>query len=52
MFVLGDNVLITENGKIGEIVDIFSDKKTYAVEIPDGESWDISLFDEKSLRKV
>lgn len=49
MFALGDEVLIKENNKIGEIVDISKDKTTYAVEYPDGNSWNISIFDEKQL---
>lgn len=49
MFALGDKVLIKENNKIGKVVDISNDKTTYAVEYPDGNSWNISIYGEKQF---
>lgn len=52
MFELGDKVLIKENNKIGEIIYVSNDRITYAVECPDGNSWNISIYDEKQLKRL
>ena len=53
MLNLGDEVIIKETGKKGEIVDISEIvPHSYAVEWEDGDSFDWGSFGESDLEKI